>query len=359
MQTQIKDVIFLSDTSNLQKKYFPSLDIAKFGCSVIILLYHYFSEYGHAPVLFEEALSSYAICVALFMCISGFLFYNKLEKTEENQKTKTLISHIKRILEIYLLWSIPYLIYSISRWNFKKITFLFVINKIQFWIFNTTFSTIWFLPSLAIGIFVSFYITRRFPKWLTITVSVIFFCLGSLTMTYSFITENITWFQSIAYLINNWLGGPRGGWLFAFPLVTLGGYMVKIYKKIKPVIMLILLIISGICLLSEALILRKFVGHTGTDLLISMPFTAFFLLGVLLTIKIPYGKYCVILRNMSTLIFTSQRIFLSVLPPLFSLSLMSIKPNSYGFILVFGGTIGLSLLIIILSKKIKFLKKLF
>lgn len=293
------------------------------------------------------------------MCISGFLFYDKLEKTEESKKKKVLFLHIKRILEIYLLWSILYLIYSISRWDFSNITFKFVISKFQYWVFNSTFSTIWFLPSLAIGIAISFFVTEKFPKWLKYISMIVCFCLGSLTMTYSFVTENIIWFEPINSFINTWLGGSRGGWLFAYPLVTLGGFAAKCFEKFKALKMFVFSLISVICLLAEALVLRKFVGHTGIDILFFIPITVFCILGFLLSIKIPYGSYCGYLRNMSTLIFVSQRLFLTVLPRWLSPVLKPIMPNFMGFIFVCGGTLVFSLLIIFISKKFKFFKKMY
>lgn len=57
----------MTEVINPSKKYFASLDIAKFGCSIIILLYHYFSEYGHAPAWFEEG--------SVDLCYSGCIVY--------------------------------------------------------------------------------------------------------------------------------------------------------------------------------------------------------------------------------------------------------------------------------------------
>ena len=65
----------------MEKKItYPGIDIGKFLCAFLILFYHYFSEHGSLPGLLGEALSLYAVAVALFMTISGFLLYNKLEE---------------------------------------------------------------------------------------------------------------------------------------------------------------------------------------------------------------------------------------------------------------------------------------
>ncbi len=99
--------------SNTQKTY-AGLDIAKFLCSIVILLYHYFSENGSLPGILSEALSLYAVAVALFMTISGFLVFNKLEHvTDQTERWRIVKKQSLKILRIYLIWSVPYLIYTV------------------------------------------------------------------------------------------------------------------------------------------------------------------------------------------------------------------------------------------------------
>lgn len=96
------------------KCMYLGLDVGKFLCAFLILFYHYFSEHGSLPGLLGEALSLYAVAVALFMTISGFLIYNKLEKIDSREERWRVVKkQIIRIYRIYLLWSIPYLLFSI------------------------------------------------------------------------------------------------------------------------------------------------------------------------------------------------------------------------------------------------------
>ncbi len=50
-------------------KSYAGLDVGKFLCALLILFYHNFTEHGPAPALLEEALSLFAVAVALFMAI--------------------------------------------------------------------------------------------------------------------------------------------------------------------------------------------------------------------------------------------------------------------------------------------------
>ena len=107
----------------INKTTYTALDVGKFLCALLILFYHYFSEHGPIPKIFDEALSLYAVGVALFMIISGFLTFDKLAQTTDYmQRRAYVLKQVKRIFTIYLLWSVLYLIYSISRWDFANLT---------------------------------------------------------------------------------------------------------------------------------------------------------------------------------------------------------------------------------------------
>ena len=170
----------------LTKKKYNGLDIGKFLCAFLILFYHYFSEHRGLPTIIEEALSLYAVAVALFMLISGFLTFNKIKSLESREDRWGVVKRqALRIFKIYLLWSIVYIIYSISRWDFQNITLSFVLWQIQGWIFNSTFYTIWFMPALAIGLIVAFWLTEKLPVWLCTMLGIVLYVIGSMMLTYS------------------------------------------------------------------------------------------------------------------------------------------------------------------------------
>ncbi len=344
------------------KTTYTALDLGKFLCALLILFYHYFSEHGPIPRLLDEALSLYAVGVALFMVISGFLTFDKLNGISDfTQRRGYVFKQIKRILTIYLLWSIPYLIYTICNWNFANLTVIFVLKQIRGWIFSSTFYTIWFMPSLAFGLLLAFYLSEKLTEWLTATASIVLFLIGTFTLTYSFIGEKLPFYDNFSYVFNTYLGGSRGWLVFGTPFVMLGKYMVKIKSKIKCIPCMFLSVMSLLLLLAEALVLRKFVGHTGIDTAFMMIPTVFFILGFLLTFKLPSGAYSVWMRKMSVLIFVTQRIFLTVIPHLISTSAYNfVFSNVYiGALFICGGTILFSALIIFASKRIKILKYLF
>ena len=124
----------------ITKSVYPGIDIGKLICAFLILFYHYFSEHGSLPGLLGEVLSLYAVAVALFMTISGFLLYNKLEGIDSREERWSIVKkQVLRIYRIYLLWSIPYLLYTIFRWDWNSISVSFIIWEVQRWFFSSTF----------------------------------------------------------------------------------------------------------------------------------------------------------------------------------------------------------------------------
>lgn len=346
----------------LTKKNYVALDIGKFLSALLILFYHYFSEHPGLPSIIDEALSLYAVAVALFMLISGFLTFNKLQNIEtQTERWAVVKKQVFRILKVYLLWSIVYIIYTVLRWDFATITLNDILWSVQGWIFKSTFYTIWFMPALAIGLVLAFWFTERLPKWLCVVLGVVLYAFGAIMLTYSFIGNMIPGFEKITVFCNNWLGGARGWLFFACPLLMLGKVAANVKDKFKWQRMLLYAVVCVGGVLAEALILRKFVGHTGIDMTIMMVPAVFFILAFLVSVKIPCGSYAVWMRKMSVLIFMTQRIFLTVIPSLLSDGIKSMLfSNIYvGAIFICGGTILFSAIIIALSDKIKWFKNLY
>lgn len=349
---------------NRARKKYASLDVAKFCCAVILLLYHYFSEYGSLPSILEDALSSYAVCVALFMVISGFLLYDKLFTVDsKEEKWRIVKRQVVRIYQIYLLWSVPYIIYSISRWDPSELSFSFLFWNIQGWIFRSTFFTIWFMPSLAIGILISYFVVEKFSDSIIILLSLLAYAIGSLDQTYSFVIDKWSGYSDFHSFVDLWLNGPRGQFFYGFPLVTAGYFIAKNKKSCfdikKTVSYALLTTISTLGLIGEAVVLRKYIGHAGADMAIFMIPTVMSTTCFLIYFPLSWNDNYVFFRNMSVLIFVSQRLFLTVLPNISDRIKYLCQNQITSFILVCIGDMLFSFAVILMSKKIKSLKRLY
>lgn len=342
----------------VEKKSYGMLDICKFCCALLILFYHFFSEHGGLPGNLDELLSLYAVAVALFMTISGFLTFDKLSKISTREdRWKTVVKQEKRLLTIYLLWSVPYLIYQV--FTLKELSFSYLFWKVQGWIFNSTFYTIWFIPSLAIGLLLAFWLNEKLSRTVANVLAFGAYAIGALMLTYSFVGEKVPWFNLFGQFASTWFGGPRGGIFFGFPLVVLGARMVNVKERMRSVPCVVLSIFFGGCMLVEAIALRRLAGHhTGIDMTVSMIPLVFCILGFLLSIPIKSGKWCVWMRKMSVLIFMTQRLFLTVIPSIIQIDRMTIH-TSILFFMMCGGTLLFSILVLNLGKKIPLLRRMY
>ena len=338
------------------------IDIAKFLCALLILFYHYFSEHGPIFWLFDEMLSLYAVGVALFMIISGFLTYRKLAVIETMKERWAIVKKQSlRILKIYLIWSVPYIIYQVCGWEFSNLNLECVLWKIQGWIFNSTFYTIWFMPALAIGTMLSFWLLEKLPKKAVYILAILFYVMGSLQLTYSFVLKALPLGDSIIEFSATWLGGARGWLFFAFPLITLGSVIEKYKDKVKTIPCIIFSVLGVGMILAEGLILRHFVGNTGIDLTMTMPLAVACILCFLISLDVKSSPLLIWMRKMSVLIFMSQRLFLTVLVSFLPASVCSIIfANTYvGAVIICGLIILFSASIIALSKKLKWFANLY
>ena len=341
---------------------YSMLDIAKFLCALLILFYHYFTENRVLPWILEESLSLYAVAVALFMTISGFLTFNKLAEMENTaEKWRYVKKQVFRILKIYLLWSIVYVVFQLTQWNWSDISFSFVFWKVQGWIFNSTYFTIWFMPSLAFGLILAFWMSEKLPKWLTVVLAICLYATGSLISNYYSIGQHIPAIPELAEFATTWLGGSRGWLFFGTPLVLLGRGVVKFKNKVHFLPTALLSFACMVLLLAEALLLRNFFGNTGIDMVVMMVPVCFSILSFLISVKLPDSSAYAWMRKMSVLIFVTQRIFLTVIPAVVTVEFsQKMFENRYvGAVIVCGGTFLLSAMIIMLSNKIKFLRNLY
>ena len=309
----------------------------------------------------EEGLSFYGVAVGIFMTLSGYLLFNKLDNAKNDEaKWMAAKSQVKRILTVYILWSIPYLIYSISLWDFKNLTIMFVLRTVRGWIFNSTFYTIWFMPALAVGILFT-YILQKHLKWkIVCIIASIFYIIGSLQLTYSFVLKDVSawiWFKNFS---DTWLQGARGGIFFGMPLIVLGGCASKIkWQSIKWTAVLSIGALIGVVV--EAVVLRVLVGGCGVDMVIMMVPACLFITMFLTSVEWKGGKQYRWMRAMSVLIFMTQRLFLTVIPHYFTETVnYMIFNNPYvGSLVICGSAIAFSCFIYMMSYKFKWLHKLY
>lgn len=342
------------------RKNYNSLDVSKFICAILIICAHFASEWGSFPVVVDYAFSIYVIAVPFFFCCSGFLFFKKLNAlpTEEAKK-KYFISYQKRIWTMYGLWTLVYVPFLLVSWIRSGEFGVRLLRWIHTSIVFQTYSTIWFLPALAIGIALAYWIFKRLSRDKCAILIVALYLIGTLGYSYSFIFEG-TFVEKIYEIYKLVFKTTRNGLFNALPFIYFGYLFAKKdenAKYNKTIVNAIYAIIFLLCVVVESFLLKIKFNVTGMDFVLSLlPFTYFFM-QTLLSIDLKDRKIYTWLRKSSLLMFVSQRLFLTALPSVMPRLFGFLYTNSYlGIFLVLIFTIVFSVGTIALSKKIKFLK---
>ncbi len=347
----------------LSRKNYWSLDVAKFFCALLIISAHFATEWGKFPTIIDYGFSLYIIAVPFFFCCSGFLFFKKLNSLETKEsKRKYFIQYEKRLWIMYGLWSAVYFVHVLYSWiTGGGITLRKILSFVHMALVIQTYSTIWFLPALAIGVAITYFLVTKLTKKQVLIISVLLYVFGMFGYTYKFVVDGtpVGDFYDFYLVI---FKTTRNGLFNAVPFIFMG-YLISL-KEIKASVkgFFKFAVFAGVFLVltvAEAFFLKLKFNVTGMDVCIFVvPFTYFFIMAVM-QINLKENKVWLWCRKLSLLIFVTQRLFLTVLPSFFPSVFAVIYSNSYiGLVAVIGMTTAFSVVFILLSDKIKFLKKM-
>ncbi len=353
----------MSTSSLTIRKNYCSLDIAKFFCAILIISAHFASELGNFPTIIDYGFSLYIIAVPFFFCCSGFLFFKKLYALPtKEEKKKYFIQYEKRIWTMYGLWSAVYFVHVVYDWVVdQELGVVVFLKHLYRSIVFSSYSTIWFLPALGVGVAITYFLVMKLKKKQIFIIAILLYIFSMFGYTYRFIITE-TPVGTFYDIYDKFFVSSRNGVFNGVPFIFMGSLIAQ--KDIKPSAkgFFKFAIPAGVSLglvVIEAFVLKLKFSVTGMDVgIFIVPFTYFFIMTVL-RLDIKENKLWIWFRKLSLLIFVSQRIFLSVLPDMFPTVFGKIYANSYiGLVAVIGMTIAFSVVLILLSKKVKFIKKM-
>ena len=350
-------------SQTMTRKSYWSLDVAKFFCAILIISSHFASEWGNFPAIIDYAFSLYVIAVPFFFCCSGFLFFKKLDSFQnKDDKKKYFIQYEKRIWTMYALWSAVYFIHIFSGWIANNEFSLVVLLKYLYKsIVMSSYATIWFLPALSVGIAITYFLVTKLDKKYILPIVIILYLFGMFGYTYRFAVDD-TVIGTIYDVYDKFMFTSRNGIFNGTPFVFMG-YAIST-KEIKSSVkgFFKYAIPAGITLVLvvvEAFLLKVKFSVSGMDISIFLPIFIYFFVMAVMQIELKENKVWLWCRKLSLLMFVSQRLFLTMLPAFFPKIFESLYANSYiGLIAVISITIVFSIAFILLSNKLKFLKKM-
>ena len=277
------------------------------------------------------------LCVPFFFVASAYFFWSK----EKSPK-----SFLQRIIILYVVWSIIYLPFDIT-----KLGQMTVPEILRRFLWDGNEHALWYLCGTVIGFIITSILLKFLKLKHILIVAIALLTIGTIKSTYSTAVYRIFGINLPDYL------GSRNGLFYSFPYIALGMVIAKskshgIFKSKRP--LLIGFLISIFLLVVESYL---FVIHFKTDATILwlsvFPYTYFFF-EIVLNTEIQLNKsLSLTFRKMSTLMYVSQYLFIPMLS--------AFSSNMPLFILTVSATAVFSLIIIKLSKisHLGFLKYLY
>lgn len=345
-----------------QRKIYPILDIAKFIMAILILMQHTSNEWAHSTGLFHYFWGIGNFAVPFFFACSGFLFFSKLSFLNIEDQINYYKKWSMRVGKMYLIWSFIYFIFVFYNWWLDGFIIENIVNYFHRVLVFSTFSTIWFLPALWVGVSICYFLTKYFSASTTFILVVILLIVGNVFGSYSNLILRYlpikSFYDFYMDLFITWRNGIFNGapYVFIGMLIAKGvGCKLSFYKST----MLAFLFCVFFC--AEAFLIIRNKYSSMTDMGFMMVPATYFMLLALVKYKRGINRNFIRLRNLSMLIFLDQRLFLTAIPMTLSESVKeSIKGYSEPviYILFLVLVLGFSLLIESLSKKYKCLKNL-
>ena len=340
-----------SSTTLPQKSNANSIiDVAKFILSLFVVAIH--------TGLFPEYLYPWlSMAVPIFFIISAYFFFTKVKSAKsETEKNSMLAKYVLRNIKLYAFYFVlfaPLTIYNNPEW-YSSGFLLGMVYFIRAVVFGTTFRASWFISAQVVGIVLLFFMSKKLNNVVIMIISTGVLALILLSSSYNWTLdksnglnvffENFTWFFSREM---------DHTFTVAFVWCSIGKCMAEAKKPCNKYLD-IGYIVAGIilCIVEHRFILNM-TGKGSWTLYASL----FILCPAICSLMnkatwyFPASKY---FRNASTIIYASH--FSIFTPVLIVLKKLNIATSPILFVSLTFVCIVFSIVILLLEKKIKFLK---
>lgn len=343
----------------MDKKTYPIIDIAKFISAILVVAIHTapFSDISDtANLVYVQILGRMA--VPFFFVASGFLLFRHFDLRKDlydRGNLRYLVNYIKRIMKIYLIWSLIYLPLTIYGWMKADFSLMYFIRILRDFLFVGSYYHLWFLPALMLGACLVYFLIFRFGiKKTCITVFSIYI-VGMFMNLYAPAILEVPFLAKLMDIYNMIFYTSRNGLFFGGIYIFLGAAITYADVRLNKKQSLTAFLISFPLLIIEVILIEVngFMYPLASMYLMLAP-TVFFLFQYLLTIPVKERNIYKILRRLSLLMYVSHVVFSTVYANLFP------EVNSFLYYLItLGSSIILAEGIFQLSKKVPVLKNLY
>ena len=354
----------------INNKNYNAVDIAKFICSIMVVMIHV-PPFGRGSEMLVSESVEYAFCsclcriaVPFFFICSGFLLYKKTSSADFSfSPTK---KYALNLFRLYVIWSVIYfpLCYII---DFKdKKTGSAVIQYIRNFIFSGSYEHLWYLTATVFAVIVISLLLKKAVSPEKIAAAAAFlYLIGLLAQSWfgviAPLKELTPSLWSALKITKNVIVTTRNG-LFEGVLFVGIGMLFSKYQFRIPLKKSLLLFCASVCLLLiEAFTLKHYGFVRQCDMyLFSVP-VATFGFSFAAQIKLPDKPIYKKLRKLSSLIYFSHPLINKIVGIPLGIIYKPLCDSALRFIITVIASVVFSLIIIKLSElpKLKLLKKLY
>lgn len=337
----------------LQRKNLDSADVLKFVLSILIVATHTSFLEGYITPLVRLA-------VPAFFMISGYFFFGRINSFDDRKKqNEYLKKSVKHNLKLYLFWFIlllPLTLY-VRKYHTMGI-FAGLSHLVRDFLFGSTFQSSWYLMALITGFTVVLFLSRIIPQWALTVIGVILYIPSLLSSNYEFLISSSETLTHIGAELSHIFLLPCRNFSVSILYIAIGKYLVeKNYEgKTKKYTVTFLLAFGALVIEYLALKLSG-VRIEDTDCYIALPFAAYYLCKVFLTLDITC-KHSMVMRKISTVSYCAHMAVFMVVGKAFKIFGLPDWKNILHFAITLILTQIFALVIIRLSqyKKFGFLK---
>ncbi|MCF0105903.1 MAG: acyltransferase family protein [Holdemanella sp.] len=299
------------------KKRYVSIDIAKYVAVLLVICVHTFPLVEISSLLNTYWIQTICrLAIPFFFASAGFFFFRKWDEDPEVNK-RNLIRFEKRVLKLYLIWTVIYLPYTI--WDYAKAGFsvLSIVSYLRDFLLNGSYYHLWVLPTIMLAMPLVSMMYQRFGLLNTLKTCLIAYIIGYFINVYGPVWEQVPVVSFIYEFFMKAFATSRNG-IFFGPIFIGIGLLLSRTRRLPKQWIISGFLVSFILLVLEVTLYRLFgILRDITSMYITLIPAVYFLMNWLLSMNIPDKQRYRELNKEASLIYMSHILFAKVLINLF------------------------------------------
>lgn len=336
-----------------QRKNLDSADVLKFVLSVLIVATHTSFLEGYLTPLVRLA-------VPAFFMISGYFFFSRINSCDSKEKKKAYLKKsVIHNLKLYLFWFVILLPLTLYIRKYHTMGIVGgLTHLIRDFLFGSTFQSSWYIIALITGFTIVMFLSYKLPQYALVIIGVILYIPSLLSSNYEFLVESSETLSFISDSLSKVFLLPCRNFSVSILYIAIGKYLAEKNYEGKTKKYTLTFLLAFAALVAEYFMLNfGRVKIEDTDCYIALPFAAYYLCKVFLTLDINC-KYAIILRKISTVSYCAHMAVFMVVGKCFKIFEIPDWRNILHFVVTLILTHILSLVLIKLTdyKCFRFLK---